>query len=591
MAEQLTNVMVRASRKLNKGRRDARTTLFATISLIFVTVAVYGRVCGNDFTWWDDPMTIHHNPRYNPPSGQKIAQTWKEPVNGLYAPVTYSYWGALAYAAETKNADEMGIHLDARVFHTGSLALHLASVLVVFSILRLLSANVAGSWIGAMLFAVHPVQVETVAWASGAKDLLCGLLSLCAIYQYVLFAQLTGRKRWVYYTTGGIVLILAMLSKPSAMAVPVIVAALDFWVVGRDWRKVILAAGFWALLVAPLAVVARLAQGANDGAIVAIWQRPLIAADAIGFYLYKVMWPLSLAPDYARRPGIVMTMWGGAWVFLIAVVIAALAVWAWRGRVLRPWLLAGLVIFIVGVGPVLGLTPFMFQYSSTVADHYLYLSVFGLALMATWAVVRYRGRALTVGCGVALALLAIRSNLQIGYWRDDPSLWIHTMELSPSSFNAPTNLAAGLGREGAVLGMRAQVARDKGQEAEAKQMLARQRQDFRAATVLLERAITIKPDYIAARHNAFLNYLRLGENEKAVEHLEAMLAINERLPESGRTDFTTYHDVAGGLLMKLGRYERAAEHFEKVLARAPGYDLARKELEAARAKMAEARVE
>src|SRR5206468_2474394 len=101
-------------------------------------------------------------------------------VDGLYAPVTYSYWGAVAYLAERKGTDRVGIHLDARVFHAGSLILHLASVLVIFSILRLLCGHLGAALAGAMLFAVHPLQVETVAWASGAKDVLCGLLSLCA---------------------------------------------------------------------------------------------------------------------------------------------------------------------------------------------------------------------------------------------------------------------------------------------------------------------------------------------------------------------------------------------------------------------------
>jgi len=72
-------------------------------------------------------MTIHHNPRYNPPSGKKIAETWTKPVDGLYAPVTYSYWGALAFAAELNTADAIGIHLNPRFYHAGSLVLHALS--------------------------------------------------------------------------------------------------------------------------------------------------------------------------------------------------------------------------------------------------------------------------------------------------------------------------------------------------------------------------------------------------------------------------------------------------------------------------------
>jgi hypothetical protein len=114
----------------------------AVLLLAGVTCGVFGRVCGHEFSWWDDPMTIHHNARYNPVSAEKVREVWAGPVDGLYAPVTYTYWGALAHVAEMREADEVGIHLDARVYHAGSLVLHLASVIVVFSILRLLSANV-----------------------------------------------------------------------------------------------------------------------------------------------------------------------------------------------------------------------------------------------------------------------------------------------------------------------------------------------------------------------------------------------------------------------------------------------------------------
>ena len=582
--------------ELLNGRRDWRMGVAALLLLAGMTAGVYGRVCRNEFTWWDDPMTLHHNPRYNPPSGDKIAQTWKEPVDGLYVPVTYSYWGALAYLAELKETDATGIHLDARVFHAGSLGLHLASVLVIFAILRMLSGQVWASLGGALLFAVHPVQVETVAWASGGKDLLCGLLSLCAIYQYLLFARAEGREdkgrqAWVYYVSGAVLLVLAMLAKPSAMVVPVMVGALDLWVVRRSWRKVVIAAGGWALVVMPLAVVARVAQTASGVLPVAFWQRPLIAADAIAFYFGKLLWPAGLTPDYARRPGIVMEMWGGVWPYLIWLVPAAVAVWAWRGRAQRPWVLAGAMIFVAGFGPVLGLTPFMFQYTSTVADHYLYLPMFGVALAATWALTRYRGRMVTAGCAVALVLLAARSNLQLGHWRNDQTIWAHTIEISPNSFNAPTNLAADWGREGYLLGLRAEEAREKGRSAEAAALLAGRQRHYEAAVGLLERAVAIKPDYITARHNAFLNYLRLGQHQKAVDHLEAMLAANDKLPESVKSNFSTYHDAAGNLWMKLGKYEKAAGHFETVLVAVPDHAAARKELEKARAKRAEARVE
>src|SRR4051794_20894355 len=110
--------MVESSGQATSARpaRDWRGAV-AVLLLAGATLAVFGRVVGHEFAWWDDQMTIHHNPRYNPVSAEKIRETWTKSVDGLYAPVTYTYWGALAHVAEMKEADETGIHLDARVYH------------------------------------------------------------------------------------------------------------------------------------------------------------------------------------------------------------------------------------------------------------------------------------------------------------------------------------------------------------------------------------------------------------------------------------------------------------------------------------------
>ncbi|MDB5318433.1 MAG: Tetratricopeptide 2 repeat protein [Phycisphaerales bacterium] len=588
----MTDVQLTTPLGSERRRRDWRSPL-AVLALVICTLVVYGRVCGHEFAGWDDQLTIHHNPRYSPPTGAKIAQTWKESVNGLYAPVTYSYWGALAFMAELKDVDPLGVHLDARVFHTGSLILHLASVLVVFSILKLLSENVWASLGGAMLYSLHPVQVESVAWASGAKDLLCGLLSLCAIYQYLLFAraEVAGRRRWSHYVCGGLALLLAMLSKPSAMVVPVLVATLDLLVVRRGWRKVATASGGWALLVLPLAVVARLVQTVYAVAPVAWWRRPAVAADSVIFYVGKLVWPVALSADYARRPAVALQVWGGLWPVLAVLIAAGLGVWIWRRRAARPWVAAGAVIFVAALGPVLGLTPFMFQYTSTVADHYLYLAMFGPAMLATWALVRFRGRAVAGGCAVAFALLGVRSYGQLSHWHDDSAVWVHSMEVCPGSFVAPTNLAACLGREANVFRHGAEDAREAGRMEEAEWMLGRARENYARAADLLDKGLAINPDFMAARHNAFMYNFRLGRNQQAVEHLEALLAVNEQLPAVVRTDFTSYRETAGILWMKLGQYEKAAAQFERVVAAVPENTAARDGLREARSKSAEARLE
>ena len=277
------------------------------------------------------------------------------------------------------------------MYHGASLLLHLISVLVVFRILRVLCGQVWPACAGAMLFAVHPVQVETVAWTSGGKDLLFAMFSVCAIHQYVMFARikagLAQGRAGVYFGTGLAALLLALISKPTAVAVPVIVAAIDWLIIRREWRRVAVSAGIWAAVVLPFAVMARIFQTTWRVPPVPWYHKPFIAADALAFYLGKLVWPSGLAPDYGRNPGEVIQMWGGVWMHVIWIVPAAVGLWVWRGRNARPWIAAGAVVFLAVLMPVLGFTPFMFQYTSTVADHYVYLAMFGPALGLCWALI------------------------------------------------------------------------------------------------------------------------------------------------------------------------------------------------------------
>jgi len=562
----------------------------AVVVLLLSTVIVYGRVCRHEFAGWDDPATIHHNPLFDPPTREKIAHTWVEPFKGLYTPVTQSYLGTLAFLAETKDIDREGIHLDARVFHTGSLVLHVLSVLLVFAILNLLSGHVGAALGGGLLFALHPLQVESVAWASGAKDMLCGLLSLCAVYQYLLFARREGdRRRWGHYAIGAVAMLLAMLSKPSAMVVPAVVVALDLFVIGRPWRRVAVAAGGWCLVVAPLAIVARLVQNADIVPDVAVWRRPFVAADALTFYLWKLIWPVTLCLDYARRPAVALRIWGGVWPVVSVLIVAGLGYWAWRGRGRRPWVVAAMAVFVAGVAPMLGLTPFMYQYTSTVADHYVYLSMLGPAMVGTWLLTRYGRPAVAWGVAIVAVLLGVRSNLQLAYWHDDHAAWAHAAAVSPDSFVAPSNLGTSLAREAAILNDRADEAREAGRAAEADALLVRRRALIARAADLQDRAIAINPDFVNAYRQGFNFRLRLGQERRAAELLEKLLAVNDAKPASVRTDFTSYRETAGILWAKLGEYQKAATQFEKYVSAVPANADARQALAEVRAKLAEAR--
>ncbi len=504
-----------------------------------------------------------------------------------------------------------------------------------------------------------------------------------------------------------IVLVMAMLAKPSAMVIPVIVAALDRWVMGRSWKKVLVSAGGWGLAVLPLVIVARMAQMAEGVAEVAWWQQPLIAGDALAFYLWKLVWPVDLGADYGRRPAVVMGIMGGVWIYLawmVPAIVGWLARWGMRrneklevgsekgqleigvvrmggtpmsrgsggaesadgrgivrmggtptsrgsggaesaegrgivrtggtpmsrgsgggaesaeGRGIARMggtpmsrgslLTVGMVVFAAGLLPVLGFAPFMFQYMSTVADHYVYVGMLGVGMGVTWGVMCVSERiggpsarnarsgegsarrwAMGVGCAVMVGVLGWKSFSQVGVWKDDLTLWRHTMAISPHSFVAPNNVAANYGRRSVILSRAAEEARERGREDLAANFEAERVRALEMATRMLERSVAINPDYPTARQNAVMNYMRLGRAGPAVAHLEGLFKANEVAPPLLRDNYTAYHDTAGHLYMRLGNYEKAAEHFEMLAKLVPGHATAGKDLGAARERMREARVE
>jgi len=539
------------------------------------------------------------------------------------------------------------------VYHTASLVLHLATVLVVFSILRLLAGRVGPAVAGAALFAVHPIQVEAVAWASGAKDLLAGLLGACALYQYLLYAQAgAAGKRRMYYFSGMAILILAMLAKPSAMVVPAVALVLDRAMLGRSWSAVLRGSIGWALAVLPLVIVARLAQTAEGVAGVAMWQRPFIAGEALAFYLWKLIWPVGMTPDYGHRPAVVMPMGNGVWVYVAWMIPAAVGLLLWKFKLNREvgntelakpqatgdadargtvgmgldggrsvmWGGAAGGAFLFAVLPMLGFAPFMFQYMSTVADHYLYFAMIGPALgitgLGVWMTRRSRelkaqtcitevstplergekrwrrlSRGMEGAFVLVLGLLAMKSAEQIGIWRNEETVWAHSLKVSPNSFVAPNNLAASAGRNAVRLAREAIDAKERGEMARARELMAQREASLRQAVGWLETSIRINPDFLAARINAVSNSMRLGDWERAAEHVEGLLAANQRVPAYQRDNFTTFHDTAGHLWMRLGRYDRAAEHFAEFVRRVPDHLEARRNLQAARSRMAEASLE
>ena len=241
--------------------------------LITATVVVFSQVRNHEFVW-DDDVNVYENPYLQRSTLSSVTRFWIEPYKQLYVPLPYTLWAALAPFAERPAPDAGGIKFSPLLFHVLNLIIHALSAAAAFAILQILVRNDWAAFAGALLFALHPVQVEPVAWVTGLKDVLAGCLSLAAIWQYLIYAaapavatkESTGGRgkrgpaeSWTlsflpgapafHYALATLAFVLALFAKPSAAVAPAVAWLLDRWVLMRPTKQsrmpLIACAGLW----------------------------------------------------------------------------------------------------------------------------------------------------------------------------------------------------------------------------------------------------------------------------------------------------------------------------------------------------------
>jgi len=426
-----------------------RTTSIARSLLVLAVLLTFCRACCYDFVNLDDDQTLVHNPLMNPPTMHSLKVWWSSPCFQLYDPMTATVRGGIALLARVSPDPDTGDALNPWVFHTANIATHIAVALLVYQLLLYLRMQPWPACAGALLFAIHPVQVEPVVWITSIKDLLYGMFGLLAVWRFLVSLGRTDEPTETAADRTGAIwnfsfatlcFVLAMLSKPTAVVLPLVALPL----VWLQHRTVPLRAwfdlGIWLALAMPFAIIASLVQPSHYTPYSTTWQRFLVAGDAIAFYLFKITWPKTLMVYYGRNPAYVVQSGFNRWTWIIPISMIA---FLWVNRRRWPPVWAGMCVFVAGLLPVLGLLRFNFQYFSTVADRYLYVPMVGVALIVSWAVARLP-RAGGMVAALFLLCFAGRSFMQVPYWRDSLTLYHHVLDNDPRSAAACEGLANSL---------------------------------------------------------------------------------------------------------------------------------------------------
>lgn len=408
------------------------------LTIILATIIVFGPSINNQWTNWDDESYVLKNPLV---TGFDIKGIFKDEVMGNYHPVTI-----LTLAIEYSFFKD-----DASGYHAVSMLLHLLNALLLFYFVRLLAGNALPAFIAALLFAIHPMHVESVSWISAQKDLLYTMFYFAALLAYLRYRNAATGQGMVYYTFMLVLFTLSLLSKAQAVTLPVILLLVDWYRSEKLTGRLLLEKVPLFALALVFGIMAIFAQQATDAiqdiALYSFPERLMFAAYAIVNYLVRLAIPINLSAYYPYPEEIKGSY---SWLVYTAPVIVLIPGFLlYRLRKKSTYLLFGVLFFLVNIFLVLQLLPVG---GALLADRYTYLSFTGLffvlAMLATLIWENQLPSLSTVRLPVVVAgiawmlFLAYQCQSRTKVWLNSEILWTDVISKHPHVPIAYSNLGS-----------------------------------------------------------------------------------------------------------------------------------------------------
>ena len=504
-------------------KEGAFRTGVGLFGIVLIVAVVFSPGLSNGYVGWDDHDYIRDNPHLTAPDG--LRRIWTTLESPQYYPLTFtSYWLEHRLWGDSPTG-----------YYVTNVALHAACALLVLALARCLGMSPWAAWLVAALFAVHPIQVASVAWLAERKNVLSGMFALAT---FVMYLRHRRGGRFAPYVASLVLFACALLSKTAVMTLPLSLWAADWLVLRRrGWG------GVWRLLpmlalAAGAATVTLFVEHAEPMAALEPALRPFAAAAALCFYLGKIAAPLHLPALYPQWSISPASVWW--WLLILGAFALGAAAWHWRRRLdgITQW---SACHFVVMIAPVLGLIPFGYLTFAPVADHFLYLAILGpLIALTNWlapcnvAAGLRAGRLALLSMLTLLAVLGVKTWHQVQIWHDPIRLWSHTLKYNPNCPAAHNNLGLYLEKRG----------------------------DLDEAFAHYATAVRIDPNYAQAQSNLGAAFNNRGDLDRAMLHCAQAVKLQPTLAEA--------HSNLGSVLAKLGRYPQAAGHFARAVELKPG---------------------
>ena len=477
---------------LDRGSCVIAILLFAAIVLLYSPVRNFS------FLNFDDNIYITEN------SIVQSGLSWSN-IRWAFDPMNGRDWHPLTWISHMIDVSTFGI--DAGAHHLVNVFFHACNTVLVFIVLCIATGRVRESLVVALLFGVHPMRLESVAWVSERKDVLSVFFGLLSVLFYACYAK---GKRWVFYLSSGLFFLLSILSKPTLVTLPLLLLLVDRWPLERMQRlKVLLAEKIPFVLIAFFgAVSAVVSQHANGGfrtlSSIPLEDRFNIAFPGYLAYLGKLFWPTHLSIFYPMSlypSGIA----AGAFIALIAITFIVQ-----REAKIAPYLVGGWLWFIISLLPMIG---FVTVGGQAFADRWSYVPHVGLLVSIVFYLadhVNLSSKLKLLLSMFCIAFLSWMTIMQLPSWRDSKSVFMHALEVSPNNFMAHTNLGVVLAQEGnyADAGFHYEEAvRLNPTYPEALNNLGTIRGiqgKYLEARELFQRALSIRSDFVTAQNNLAL---------------------------------------------------------------------------------------
>jgi len=549
--------------------------------IIVFTILVFSPSLGGGFLNWDDNLILE-NYGWRGLAGQNIHWWFTHVIGGDYKPLV---WASFAIDYTFWSVNPAGYHL-------GNLLLHAATAFLFYLLLLKTSAHPRVDWalFAALIFALHPLRVESVAWITARKDVLSAFFYLLAILFYLRRSESPGVKRLpvgINYLLSILCAFLAALSKATAVTIPMVLLLIDFSPLRRFGKRPvrILLEKIPYLIIALAATAGALMGQVKSGVLlspdeVGIVERLCLTGQSCFFYLIKTVAPGGLQPLYPRVP--ISHLSAGMKFFPLAGILVLTGFFLYLWRKGWSWPLFCWCVYLVVLLPVSGL---FLTGKAFLADRFSYLPALAISLALYYGLIRMprkAGNIFRMICWVIVLVLSILTIKQELVWKNSVSLWEYTLNCLPRSATAIYNLGDALYKRG----------------------------EYLRAAACHSYAIRLKPDDPNIHYNLALALAAAGRVEEAIpcyrqailiepRHVKALNNLGGALVLVGRLDqaMICYREVIrlvpdpagahynlGVVQYRRGEYKEAIDHLTRALKLNPDFSAARDYLEKAKEK-------